>query len=110
MNKFLEQYTVDVDYPEVSGIEHLQMLETRSKLYSLELQLSEEERRLLAAADHKLATQAIHFLRELKHFVNLTEERRRREVSAEEWWWYLDVLVQAPALPQRSAEVVPVPA
>lgn len=104
MNKLLEQYTVDVDYPEVSGIEHLQMLETRSKLHLLEPQLSVEDRRLLNIADHKLATEAIHFFEELKRFVNLAEERRQRKVKPEEWWWYLDVLAQAPTLPQSSPE------
>ncbi|MCE7989618.1 MAG: hypothetical protein DYG89_51380 [Caldilinea sp. CFX5] len=110
MNKLLEQYTIDVDYPEVSGIEHLLMLETRSKLYAHSSQLSADERRLLAAADRKLAVQATKFLHELKRFVNLAEERRQRDVTPEEWWWYLDVLVQAPALPQKSPERTPLAA
>jgi len=110
MNSLLEQYIVDVDYPEVSGIEHLQMLETRSKLFVVESQLSATERRMLIAADHKLATQALHFLPELERFVNLADERRRRKVISEEWWWYLDVLVQIPALPLRSNKTALVPA
>jgi hypothetical protein len=110
MNKLLEQYAVDVDYPDVSGIEHLLMLETRSQLYAVAAQLSTEERRLLASADQKLALQATKFLRELRRFVNLAEERRQREVTPEEWWWYLDVLVQAPALPQKSPELTPMAA
>ena len=109
MNSLLEQYRVDVDYPEVSGIEHLQMLETRSKLFAVELQLSATERRILLAADRKLAMQALGFLSELERFVNLADERRQRKVVAEEWWWYLDVLVQIPALPTRSKESMLVP-
>jgi hypothetical protein len=92
MNKLLKQYTVDVDYPEASGIEQLLMLETRSKLYAVAAQLSAEEGYLLAVADRKLAHQATKFLRELQNFVNLAEERRRRKVTPEEWWWHLDVL------------------
>ena len=109
MNSLLEQYRVDVDYPEVSGIEHVQMLETRSKLFAVELQLSTTERRILLAADRKLAMQALGFLSELERFVNLADERRQRKVVAEEWWWYLDVLVQIPALPTRSKESMLVP-
>ena len=109
MNSLLEQYRVDVDYPEVSGIEHVQMLETRSKLFAIESQLSATERRILLAADRKLAMQALGFLSELERFVNLADERRRRKVVAEEWWWYLDVLVQIPALPRRSKESMLVP-
>jgi hypothetical protein len=110
MNGLLEQYLVDVDYPDVSGIEHLQMLETRSKLAIIESQLSVEERHALAAADHKLATQAVEFLAELNRFVNLAEQRLERQVNPEEWWWYLDVLVQAPALPKRTTTTTLVPA
>jgi hypothetical protein len=102
MNTLLEQYMVDVDYPEVSGIEHLQMLETRSKLAAIESRLSPAERQALAAADHKLATHAVAFLDELSRFVNLAEERQQRQVKPFEWWWYLDVLVQAPALPEHA--------
>ncbi len=110
MNVLLEQYVVDVDYPEVSGIEHLQMLETRSKLAASEAQLSSAEQRALATADHKLAVYAVAFLAELSRFVDLVEERQRRQVSPNEWWWYLDVLVQAPALPERATVAPLIPA
>ncbi len=105
MNKLLEHYVVDVDYPEVSGIEHLQMLETRSQLAALEARLSTAEQRALAVADYKLATHVVAFLAELNRFVNLAQERQQRPISPREWWWYLDVLVQAPALPQRATTV-----
>ncbi|MFZ4657847.1 MAG: hypothetical protein ACOYNY_12600 [Caldilineaceae bacterium] len=94
MNRLLAQYTVDVDYPEVSGIEQLLMLETRSKLYAHFSQLSVDERQLLAAADQKLALQSTQILDELRRFVNLAEEWRQRDVTTEEWWWHLDILVQ----------------
>ena len=110
MNKLLEHYVVDVDYPEVSGIEHLQMLETRSQLAALEARLSVAEQRALAAADHKLATHAVAFLAELNRFVNLVQERQQRQISPREWWWYLDVLVQVPALPQRATTIALIPA
>ena len=86
------------------------MLETRSRLYAISAQLSADEKRLLAVADQKLAIQATKFLRELRRFVNLAEERRQRDITPEEWWWYLDVLVQAPALPQKLPELTPLAA
>ena len=110
MNRLLEQYTVDVDYPEVSGIEHLQMLETRSQLAAIETQLSSAEQRALAGADYKLATHALAFLAELNRFVNLAQERQQRQISPHEWWWYLDVLVQVPALPRRETLAPLIPA
>lgn len=102
MNELLHNYVVDVEYPEVSGIEHLQLLETRSQLARIELTLSAAERQALVDADRKLASQADKFLTELSRFVDLTEERKRRQPLSTEWWWYLDILVRAPALPGRS--------
>ena len=106
MNELLKNYLVDVDYPEVSGIEHLQMLETRSQLAKVEPTLSVTERQALAEADHQLATQADKFLMELNRFVDLAQERRRRQPGPDEWWWYLDILVRAPALPARTDKLV----
>jgi len=106
MNELLKKYLVDVDYPEVSGIEHLQMLETRSQLAKVEPTLSAAERQALAEADNQLATQAEKFLLELNRFVDLVQERRRRQPGPDEWWWYLDILVLAPALPARRGKVV----
>ncbi|RIK36306.1 MAG: hypothetical protein DCC55_27735 [Chloroflexi bacterium] len=56
------------------------MLETRTQLAALESTLSTAEQEALAAADHKLASQADQFLAELSHFANLAEERRARQV------------------------------
>ena len=106
MNELLKNYLVDVDYPEASGIEHLQMLETRSQLAKVESDLSATEREALAKADRRLAAQADKFLLELNRFVDLAQERRRRQPGPEEWWWYLDILVRAPALPARTDKLV----
>ncbi len=101
MNRLLKNYVVDVQYPNVSGIEHLQMLETRSKLAEVEAKLSPQERKALLDADRQLAAQADKFLRELSRFVDLAEERQRRQPDPNEWWWYLDILAQVPAGVQR---------
>jgi hypothetical protein len=108
MNELLKNYLVDVDYPEVSGIEHLQMLKTRSELAAITESLSTSEQQALANADRKLAMQADKFLAELNRFVDLAAERQRRQTSPDEWWWYLDILVQAPAVPIRTNELVAV--
>jgi hypothetical protein len=48
MNKLLEHYTIDVDFPGVSGAEHLEMLQLRDQLFELEATLSEAENAPLA--------------------------------------------------------------
>jgi hypothetical protein len=110
MNRLLENYRVDVDFPDVSGIEHLQMLKTRSELAKIEQELTPSERKVLAEADRKLVMAAGQFFAELARFIDFAEERQRRKPGPNEWWWYLDILVQIPALPERplQAESIPV--
>jgi len=104
VNELLRAYVVDTQYPEVSGIEHLQMLKRRSKLAELEATLSPEERRQLAEADIRLSAHAAEFLAELSRFVDLAAERRRLRIPPSHWWWYLDVLVQVPTMPKGELE------
>jgi hypothetical protein len=47
----LAGYEADVDIPDVSGMEHVQMLMTRSKLYELESNLTAVQKQRLLAAD-----------------------------------------------------------
>lgn len=101
MNKLLERYLIDVEHPDVSGIEHLQMLETRSKLAAVESSLTPSEKKQLIEADRKLAMQTNKFLAELSRFVDLAVERKQRQPEPNEWWWYLDILARVPSLPQR---------
>jgi hypothetical protein len=99
VNELLQAYVVDTQYPDVSGIEHLQMLRRRSELADLEHTLSREEYRQLAEADARLVTHAATFLTELSRFVDLAAERHRLRIPSSHWWWYLDVLVQVPTMP-----------
>jgi len=110
MNKLLQAYVVDTQYPGVSGIEHVEMLKRRSKLAKAEQTFSQEERRLLAQADARLAGHAAEFLVELARFVDLAQERSRLHTPPAHWWWYLDVLAQAPTLPSYDSEPALVPA
>ena len=98
MNELLQAYVVDTQFPDVSGIEHLQMLWRRNELAAVESSLSHEERRQLADADSRLAAHAVEFLAGLSRFVDLAVERRRLDVPSSHWWWYLDVLAQVSAI------------
>jgi hypothetical protein len=109
MNKLLENYDVDTRYPGVSGIEHLQMLQTRSLLAPIEAKLSHKERALLTRADQRLLFHAYEFWIEISRFTNLAEERQRLQPPPEQWWWYLDVLAQLPKTDplELTTEVTP---
>lgn len=96
MNKLVKNYAVDTQFPDVSGIEHLQMLQNRSELAKIETTLTVEERRTLAQADQRLLTHAFEFWKELSRFISLVEEREQHQPPPEQWWWYLDVLAQLP--------------
>ncbi len=102
MNHLLETYLVDVDYPTVSGIEQLQMLETRTQLATLDLALSAGERQALEQADQTLLRHAEQVLVELQRFVDLAAERRERNIHPDWWWWYLDVIVKVPTFAQLA--------
>ena len=54
MNRLLVHYGVDVRHPEVSGTEHLEMLQIRDRLAELESTLTSEEQEALAEADRLL--------------------------------------------------------
>jgi hypothetical protein len=96
MNDLLKNYLIDTQYPDVSGIEHLQMLRNRSKLAEMEATLTSDERQQLVAADLVLVFHAKKFLAELSRFIELADERRRLGISRKQWWWYLDIIAQLP--------------
>lgn len=102
MNRLVRQYRVSVDFPDVSGAEHLEMLQIRDQLMELQPSLSAEEQEALAEADRLLMRQSAKFHAEVSRFVNLEQERRRRDIPASRWWWYLDVVSNLP-LPVSAA-------
>ena len=97
MNRLLKHYLVDVEFPDVSGAEHLQMLQIREELAALEKTLPPPERQALDDADRRLLEQADAFYTELSCFIDLAQHRKQHDISPRHWWWYLDVLVQLPA-------------
>jgi hypothetical protein len=103
MNQLLVHYCVDVQHPEVSGTEHLEMLQIRDKLAALAPTLSPEEQSTLAEADRTLAEQAEAFQQEIQRFLDLATYRHAHAIPPERWWWYLDVLQHVP----RRAVAIP---
>ena len=96
MNRLLVHYCVDVQHPEVSGAEHLEMLQIRDRLAELEPTLTSEEKQALAEADRLLVEQATAFHKELRRFLDLAEYRQEHKILPVRWWWYLDVVHHLP--------------
>jgi hypothetical protein len=107
VNKSLQHYIVDVESPDVSGAEHLEMLQIRDKLFDVEGTLSAGEKEALIAADRRLIEQANQFYGEFAQFIDFEQRRRTQQIPVERWWWYLDVLAQLPqSLPSDQQEPV----
>jgi hypothetical protein len=105
MNRLLVHYCVDVQHPEVSGAEHLEMLQIRDRLAELEPTLTSEEQEALAEADRVLVERATAFYHELLRFLDLTEYRREHEIPAVRRWWYLDVVSHLPPLKDEAPDM-----
>ena len=94
----LSAYETDVDFPDVSGMEHLQMLMTRSALHRAEDQLTKEQRIRLSNADKRLLRRAHLFYQAIEAIADPARWRETEtDVTPEHWWWYLDVVAQLPA-------------
>ncbi len=96
MNPRVAYYCAAVQHPDVSGAEHLELLQLRDQLVSVEPLLPPEEQEALGAADALLAAQASQMQRELQRFIDLAAYRREQDIPPERWWWYLDVLQHVP--------------
>lgn len=97
MNQLLQNYSIQVDYPDVSGAEHLEVLQIRDRLAETEADFTSEERAVLVEADRKLMMNTMKIYQELSQFVDLSRYRIEQEISAQKWWWYLDVLNYLPS-------------
>ncbi|MCZ0938430.1 MAG: hypothetical protein OXJ55_07320 [Caldilineaceae bacterium] len=97
IEKDLSAYEADVEFPDVSGMEHLQMLKIRSALHRVEDQLTTAQKIRLAKADESLLQQADLFYQAVQTIADLARWRETEEgVTPEHWWWYLDVLAHLP--------------
>ena len=94
--ELIAAYEVDVQFPDVSGMEQVDMLMTRSEIAHNELHLSDEERQRVLNADRLLLQRAQQFCESIQSIAALASWRRDESVPATHWWWYLDVIVQLP--------------
>ncbi len=78
MNKLLNIYHLSLEYPNVSGAEHLELLSIRDQLAELETELNSEEQTILSKADQTLLTHATVIYQELSRFINLADYRKNR--------------------------------
>jgi hypothetical protein len=104
MNRLLMHYCVDVQHPEVSGAEHLEMLQIRDRLGEIEPTLTSEEQEALAEADRVLVDRATAFYQEILRFLDLAAYRREHGILPTHWWWYLDVVSHLPPLKDEAPE------
>lgn len=96
MNRLLNYFCQSLEFPDVSGAEHLETLEIRDELARIEAELTAEEKEKLSLADRQLIKQANQIYAELSRFINLQQKRESEQISPEHWWWYLDVLAHLP--------------
>jgi hypothetical protein len=97
VNQLLQNYSIQVDYPDVSGAEYLEVLQIRDRLAETEAGFASEERAILAEADRKLMMNTMKIHQELSQFIDLPRYRIEQEIPAQKWWWYLDVLNYLPS-------------
>ena len=109
-DELIAAYEVDVRFPDVSGMEHLDMLITRSEIAKGERCLTDEQRDRLAEADQVLLRQSPRFYQAIQEIADLDTWRRDEGAPSAYWWWYLDVLAQLPEPPTREQLPMAVPA
>ena len=103
-DQLVAAYEVDVRFPDVSGMEHLEMLRIRSDIARGETHLTAEQRARLAEADKLLLQQARRFYQAIQRIADLEAWRCQQGTPPTHWWWYLDVLAQLPDLsPQETS-------
>jgi hypothetical protein len=105
--ELITAYETDVQFPDVSGMEHLDMLMTRSEIAQNDLHLSDEERERVLKADRLLLKRAKQFYASIQTIADLAIWRRDENIPVTQWWWYLDVIVQLPARSELSSRSTP---
>jgi len=102
-DKLIRVYETDVQDPEVSGMEHLDMLMTRSEIARCEVHLSDVERERVQEADKVLLAHAREFYEAIRKIADLASWRRAENIPTAHWWWYLDVIVELPLRSEPSS-------
>ena len=91
----LESYKTAVEFPDVSGFEALELLDTRSRLSEIEGQLTASEKETLEYADEMLLDNLKSFYERIQEIGDLPDLRKRAKVLPSHWWWYIDKFVGA---------------
>ena len=102
-NELITAYETDVQFPDVSGMEHLDMLMTRSEIAGHNAHLSNEEWQRVLNADRDLQNQAKQFYTAIQKIADLADWRQQQNVPATHWWWYLDTIIQLPPRLEKSS-------
>ncbi|UAJ71495.1 hypothetical protein IQE94_09960 [Synechocystis sp. PCC 7339] len=92
MNELLEIYIASLDYPNVSGAEHLELLNIRDQVEEIVNTFSTREKRELREEDKKMLINMATIYQEISRFIDLSNYRSEHGISPHQWWWYLDVL------------------
>jgi hypothetical protein len=111
MNKLehlLLAYETDARFPDVSGIEQIDMLLNRTELENNRALLSPEQQDRLLTADQQLAQQIHIFDATIAKIVDLNGWREKINPPPTHWWRYLDVLAYAWTRLPSAAPVEPV--
>jgi hypothetical protein len=94
IQQLLDDYADGVEFPEVSGFEILELLDSRSALAARESELDGGQRARLEQADTLFLRNAPMFYENVTTLGNLSDLRRRAAAPCSHWWWYLEKLVQ----------------
>jgi hypothetical protein len=107
--KLIASYLAGIRHPEVSGMEHLNLLQIRSSLADLSPKLTEVQSERLKKADQELLAKANEFLCAIQQIADLESWRIQENVSPAHWWWYLDVIINLPLpfIPETIQESTP---
>lgn len=97
--ELLDQYSIGVLHPEVSGFEILELLDLRTQVAQLESELTKKEEEKLEESDSTFLKNANRFYENLSQVGNLSKMRKQRGVLPSHWWWYLEKLVQVEKIP-----------
>lgn len=92
--ELIHAYEVDTEFPDVSGIELLDMLLARSDIARFESELTDEQRTRVYKADQRFIEDAPKFYASIQRIAHLEQWRSEHNPQSSDWWWYLDVIAQ----------------
>lgn len=92
--ELLDEYSIGVLHPEVSGFEILELLDLRTQIAQIEPELTKKEQDKIEESDSIFLKNVNRFYENLSQVGDLSKMRKRRGVSPSHWWWYLEKLIQ----------------